>query len=247
MWSKLILQRLIIALFLTTTMFGFARADTQVVSPDVQVGNLWRYRKLDGFTNATLYEFTHRIVEVNDREIVVQYQNNDSKNSSLQYYNHDWNILDSEGWKFDPYAPILKFPMSNGLAWNQSFNATNNKSGVTFSSFMNGRILALEKVTVPAGVFEAYRIERDIKRHTTDTNFNTSETHNITWYAPSVRKYIRVETTNSSNGRVRNKEIIELDCYQLKSSRSPDSTCELVPKSDSSSENKVPGLIPSGE
>ncbi len=208
------LQRLFLASLLTSAMFGIAWADTPVGAPDVHVGDIWHYRTMDGFTNETKLEFTHRIVEVNDREIVVQLKNKNSNNLELRYFNRDWNSLDVGSTKFDPYYPAYKFPMSIGVAWKQEFHSTAT-NGQSYSAFMNGRVVALEKVTVPAGVFDAYRIECDVESQSTDANVNTSKGSKTIWYAPAIRNYIRSETTISSEGRVRSKSINELVEYSL--------------------------------
>jgi hypothetical protein len=208
------LQNQILALFMACSMSGYAWAETQVEAPDIHVGDSWHYRTVDGFTNETTLEFTHRVVEVNEHEIVIQLQNKNAKGTELRYYNRDWNSLDVGNTKFDPYYPAFKFPMGVGVNWRQEFRSTTT-SGQSNSAFMNGKTLAFEKVTVPAGVFDAYRIESDIESHSTDANANSSKGHKTTWYAPAIKNYIRSEVTVSSEGRVRSKSVNELVEYSL--------------------------------
>ena len=47
-------------------------AGAQSPAPDVHVGDSWKFRTLDGFTNETQFEATQRVVEINGREIVVE-------------------------------------------------------------------------------------------------------------------------------------------------------------------------------
>lgn len=188
------------------------------VAPDVQVGDLWRYRSLDGFTNEVTLEFSQRVVEINDLEIVVQLQNKNTTQRQLRFYNRDWNSVDMGDVKYDPFYPDHKFPMSVGMAWQQEFLST-KVGGQSYSMFSNAKIVTLEKVKVPAGVFDAFRIENDIETISTDANADSSQAHIITWYAPALRKYVRRESVVSSGGRVRSKKIDELIEYSLRDKR----------------------------
>jgi len=74
----------------------------------------------------------------------------------------------------------------------------------------------LEKVTVPAGTFDAYRIERDIGSRKANADANITKGRIITWYAPAVKKYVRRESMIFSNGRERRKDVDELLEYSLR-------------------------------
>jgi len=194
--------------------FTNAWADVQMGQPDIHVGAIWQYRKIDGFTNETVYKFSQRVVSVNDHEIVIQLKNTIKEGAWLRYFTREWNPVDVGDIKFDPFRPEFKFPMSIGGTWNLNFGLTEH--GRSFLSLFKGKIVALEKVTVPAGTFDAYRIEIDAETRGTDANAHVSNSHIITWYSPEVQKYIRRESTTSSDGRVRNKNIDELIEYSLK-------------------------------
>ena len=70
-------------------------------------------------------------------------------------------------------------------------------------------------MTVPAGTFDAYRIENDIETRDTGADANITKGHIITWYSPTAQKYIRRESTTFSGGRVRSNSIDELVEYSL--------------------------------
>jgi len=194
---------------------GSAMADSPVGIPDVHIGDVWKYRSIDGYTNETTLEFFHRIVKLNDKEITIQIQNKNVSAKKLQFFTHEWNPIDIDGTKFDPFYPEYKFPMSVGAAWNQEYKSF-DIHGSSYSSFVRAKIVALEKVTVPAGTFDAYRIERDIEAHSANPDANITKGHIITWYAPAVKKYVLMECITFSNGRERSKEVYELLEYSLK-------------------------------
>jgi hypothetical protein len=151
---------------------------------------------------------------LNDKEIIVQLQNKNSSEKALRFYTREWNSVDVGDTKFDPFYPEYKFPMSVGDAWNQEYKTSDNH-GASYSSFVRAKIVALEKVTVPAGTFDAYRIERDIEARSASANANSTKGHITTWYAPAVKKYVRRESVTFAEGRERSKNIDELLEYSF--------------------------------
>jgi len=207
-------QRITIISLFMFMAFTNAWADVQMGQPDIHVGAIWQYRKIDGFTNETVYKFSQRVVSVNDHEIVIQLKNTIKEGAWLRYFTREWNPVDVGDIKFDPFRPEFKFPMSIGGTWNLNFGLTEH--GRSFLSLFKGKIVALEKVTVPAGTFDAYRIENDIETRDTGADANITKGHIITWYSPTAQKYIRRESTTFSGGRVRSNSIDELVEYSLK-------------------------------
>lgn len=208
------LRRLLVLLVLGILgISGTAWADSSVGIPDVHVGDIWKYRSLDGYTNETKVEFSHRIVKLTDQEITIQIKNKNVQGEKLQFLTREWNPIDIDGTKFEPFYPEYKFPMSVGASWTQEYK-TFNISGS--AGFVKAKVTAQEKVTVPAGTFDAYRIERNIEVQSTTADANTTKGLIITWYAPSVKKYVRREVMTFSNGRERSKGIDELLEYSLK-------------------------------
>lgn len=205
-------------IFYVLIISGFvsqAWADGPINIPDVHIGDLWKYRIIDGYTNETILEFVHLIVKLDDKEIVIQVQNKQSSGRRLQYFNREWNQLESGEIKWEPYNPENKFPLQVGATWNQEVKASNNRGG-SRSIYVKASIVALENVKVPAGNFDAYRIERDVEERSNNSDATVVKSRAVIWYAPAVKKYVRKENTVYSNGRERSKEIIELTEYSLK-------------------------------
>src|ERR1700691_4700776 len=162
------LLRLILAALLGLP--AVAWPDTPAVVPDVHVGDFWQYRTTDGFTGEATLEFSHRIADINDREILVQLQNKGAQGKrELRYFSREWNLLDDGGTKFDPYYPEFKFPITVGVTWRQGYRTTNT-SGQSSSSISVGKVVAFEKITIPAGAFDTYKIENDVESTGTDAN-----------------------------------------------------------------------------
>jgi hypothetical protein len=191
---------------------GIAAAAPPTPAPDIHVGDMWKYRVLDGFTHEPLREVTQRVVEINDHEIAVELRNDKNDKSALRYFNHEWNVLDTGEVKYDPYYPEYKFPMSAGMTWTGNYTYSGN-DGALFSGFLTAKIAVLEKITVPAGTFDAYRIEADLETRSANTSYVVTKIQTTTWYAPAVRRFVKRQSVTSREGRVRDKSEEELIEY----------------------------------
>jgi hypothetical protein len=190
-----------------------AAAGAQSPAPDVHVGDSWTYRTLDGFTNETQFEAKQRVVEINDREIVIELRNLSKDKTALRYFTREWNAVDNDDGKYDPYYPEFKFPLAAGT-WSEKYTWL-PITGVASSGFVKATVAAQDKVTVPAGTFDAYRIDRDMEVRANNESAVITHTHMTTWYAPAVRRFVRREWTITRDGRVRGKTSMELVEYTL--------------------------------
>lgn len=189
-------------------------AGAQAAAPDVHVGDSWKYRTLDGFTKETQFEATQRVVEINDREIVVELHTLGKDKTALRYFTREWNAVDTDDGKYDPYYPEFKFPLAAGATWSNKYTWI-SIAGAASSGYVKATVSAQEKVTVPAGTFDAYRIDRDVEVRGNNETASVTNTHMTTWYAPAVHRFVRREWTVTRDGRVRNKTAMELVEYTL--------------------------------
>ena len=212
------LRKFFLPILIVFGILGSVWADNSVGIPDVHIGDMWKYKVLDGYSNETTGQFSNRIVKVDDKGIVFQYRNllnKDASKQNLIYATREWNVFDNGNQTWDPFLPEYKFSLSVGKTWSQEYRGSNNE-GKTFSGLLKAKVVALEKVTVPAGTVDAYRIELDLESRNTGEDANIYRNHIIIWYAPIVKKYVRRENTTISNGRERSKRIEELFEYSLR-------------------------------
>jgi len=152
---------------------------------------------------------------LSDTEIVVQYQENGRPNRTLHFFNREWNLLDNGSTKYDPFFPEHRFPVDVGVVWAQDYRSS--QAGGTFTSdFSRAKVVAFEKVTVPAGTFDAYRIERTIESRNADATADSHKRAIRAWYAPAAKRIVRSECTTVANGRERGKVVGELVEYFLR-------------------------------
>ncbi len=100
------------------------------------------------------------------------------------------------------YSPRQQFPTEYavGRQWHSRFTATTRAGDDEGVSDMDAKIVARERITVPAGTFDAFRIE-----YVGSTVFKTRTTHTRVkrWVAPDqVRRGIAVEEIITAGSRV---------------------------------------------
>ena len=150
---------------LIVTLIGFSAlslaqaADLTIDKPDVKVGDIWKYRILDGFTNEPKFEINFRTVSISDSEITVRMTWKGNQNSRLAIFDRQWNMLDDGTAKWDPSRSEFKFPMRVGESWARRYQVTNIKTGATSACISDAKVAANEKVTVPAGTFDTIYIK----------------------------------------------------------------------------------------
>ncbi len=198
-------------------IFAAAGAGAQSVdAPDVHVGDRWSWQHTNGLANERDFTAIEDVIDVSDAEIKSRERIKGKQNGAIAVFTREWNPVDVASARYDPFLRELSFPLQVGKKWDASADKmlfSNAKHG-KFS--LKGEVAALEKVTVPAGTFDAYKIVLHIDAIATDEDANIGNTLETIWYAPSVRRYVKFENTFSRDGRVRSKDINELLEYSLR-------------------------------
>jgi hypothetical protein len=137
-------------------------------------------------------------------------------NSSVAAFTREWNPADVVIARYDPFLRELSFPLQIGKKWDASADKMLFSNGKHGNFLLKGEVVALEKVTVPAGTFDAYKITLHIDATVSDEDANIGNTVETIWYAPAVKRYVKYENTFSRDGRVRSKDVNELVQYSLR-------------------------------
>ena len=154
---------------------GTAKADTRF-----RIGDSYTYDTINR-KNGNTRRRTHVVTQITDSEVVFD---------------------DGAGFIVDPLGNVFRFP--NGMRWSAHqevpleyavgkhwttrFEVSGTSTGTNTLTY---RIVAREKVTVPAGTFDAFRVEG---RGVNEYPFRpTNELKFTTWRAPELRLWIAFE------------------------------------------------------
>lgn len=190
-----------------------AENEEEVPAPEVQIGDSWTFQVIDGFTKDIVVLITQRVVEITPKEVSVRVEWKGRPNRSLWVFDHQWRLIDDSTRRYEPYRPDFQFPLGVGTQWEKDFQLTVYQTGTSFSNFTRAKVVGKENVTVPAGNFDAFKIEALNESRSNAEDGSISKTELTIWYSPDVRRFVKQEIRVIANGRVRNKTLLELtDC-----------------------------------
>ena len=206
------------AVMLTScTLAALAQSSAQpAAKPTVTVGDRWSWQHTNGLSNEKDYTVIETVVEVNPAEIRTQAKIKGKSGNGVATYTTEWNPVDVATAKYDPFLKLIEFPLQVGKKWKASADKMLFSNGKHGSFHLNGEVVALEKITVPAGTFDAYKIKVVLEGVGTDEDANIGNTIETRWYAPAANQFVRTENEFSRDGRVRQKDINELLEYSLR-------------------------------
>jgi hypothetical protein len=179
------------------------RGDTSgpvATAPTVTVGARWVYRGREGFRSPLVWEETHEVRSVGPDGIAVRVT---LKGPSVDIERNElWaapglvrigSLMDIETRRFATPLERYRFPLAPGETWNQWVENFNQNTGRTGQINRYVRVGNWEKVTTPAGVFDAIRMrvlmrldDEEFWRYPTTCNY-------VIWYAPAVGAPVREE------------------------------------------------------
>ena len=171
---------------------------------DYKVGDSYSYRVHDSISNVIQRNYTHTVTRVHGPEVV---------------YNKGGFITDRLGnpTRLSGNRNIVgnqQFPaeFQLGKMWATRFSGYNDNIG-RFTIELSMRITARERVTVPAGTFDAFRVEGQGVRHGGQV---AQQIRSKTWFAPEhCRRFVlRDERRTGGRGSVALAERQELVSFR---------------------------------
>ncbi len=130
----------------------------------------------------------------------------------------DLNPVRNRNVAFAPPYPRYAFPLAIGKAWYTEVRTTvaGQPDQGTLLQNVSATVRGGERVTVPAGIFTALRIDLAIEWR---VSVEVSERGNSTerfWYSPQARNAVFHQRTDYAYGRVvTNDTVTELESFSL--------------------------------
>lgn len=158
--------------------------------PTWTAGSYWRYQ---GKANGTVMHLLKRVEgtkEIDGQKYYVL-----RSGSQKQYFNLELNptiIENSRGEVINSVSPNLAYfnwPLEVGKTWSQK--VTHVIDGKTYNYTQDFKVLAYEKVSTPAGEFNAFKLSRATL---------SGGTYEEYWYAPEVRNIVKMNSVSGTGG-----------------------------------------------
>lgn len=182
--------------------------------PEVRIGDVWRFRDIDGFTKEEIGRYIEEIVDINGNEISVQGRPVDqSMRRKIGTFDRAFNIIDNGDMVWTPNRPGLIFPLAVGNAWTQEAKSYSYKTGESSSHYATARVLEMERIALPFGMYDAFKIQLVVEARSSHLHASISKSTLVIWYVPELNRIGRQEIEVFANGRVRSRLIKELIEY----------------------------------
>lgn len=198
-----------------------AAAEPPVGQPDVRVGDQWTFQQQDGFTQALQGVLTRRVVAVSATEITAVTQVEGRPGETVGYFSRDWNVVDNGAAKIDPSNLTLRMPMKTGDTWHGQYHVRTLSNGNTMVCEISAKVALRETVKVPAGSFDALRIDGQSECRGANPNATPITLTTTNWYAPAAKNIVKTVFSTMFEGRERTRQVVEMRNYFLTDRREP--------------------------
>jgi hypothetical protein len=170
-------------------------------------GETYVYRVLNGYNKETRANVSYRIdkVAANRVDVSVSADRPAVELNRTEVHTADGNWLrhvlvshdQPHEFEFSPPYPAYVFPLEAGKSWSTRVNGVDLTNGRRRSVRIDAKVLGTERISVPAGEFEAVKIRRTIYVGDGDGFRSETRVMEIEWYAPSVGRAVRLDTKSA--------------------------------------------------
>ena len=181
-----------------------AQKAERVDRPNVKVGDQWQFA-MSGSYKATAADLKWVVTAVTPTEIKA------TENGQPLLLTRDMNQVESPR-RQDSNLRLLSFPLEVGKAWTYVNDYVLKDSGTKGQQKYSVVVLTYEKVRVPAGEFDAFKLEAtgtfSGTAYVGPVSGSSSRTY---WYAPAARAIVKDDINDPNRGRYG----FELTSYKL--------------------------------
>jgi uncharacterized caspase-like protein len=177
---------------------------TAIIDTRVKISDRYRYRELDLDTRQELRQYTLVVTKISDNEVTF------GKGGVVTDLLGNWIKINDRVWTG---AQFFVPDYSLGKRW-ASRHKYQDAKGVPFSTEYEFKVVVRETVTVPAGTFNAFRVEGN---GWTRGEPGAVQLFMRYWVAPGVRRFVAmdsVHTTARARRNIKNErlELMEYCC-----------------------------------
>ena len=168
----------------------------EVAAPTVRTGDTWAYSAHDGYTHLPEGDFEYRVTAVKDDVVTVDAIHEGRASRERYAPNGAWlerPLTNLQDFRYEPALAALPFPLRAGQRWQQYVKATDPATGRAYRVRIDGEVLGWERIRVPAGEFDALKVERLMYAGNGDYFRSEERIRETDWYAPRLGAVVRHE------------------------------------------------------
>jgi hypothetical protein len=181
---------------------------------DAQTGDHWTYELRDEITGDIKSTITNTVTDVSDSEISTRTALLGNPNSGYLTFDRSWDVTNTGIWRYTPNDGTgIRAPLAVGKTWSFKSTDLNSTAGVSWKRSGTSKVVAQENVTTRAGTFDTFKIETSIQIQNANDPTKKIQAVQQTWYAPVIDHWVKRSYVSRSEGRVRDKNTVELVEY----------------------------------
>lgn len=183
-----------------TSAYMPADAPASLPAPQVKVGDYWEYAVRDGYTGIARGTYRYEVASMDTERVVVQLTHEGALLDTLVYA-PGWNgrelpLTNTQRFRYDPTYVAYPYPLTPGKSWHTVLRSTDVQTGRGYNTHIKGKVLGWERINVPAGEFDALKIQREVFAGNMEGFRTQEEISEIDWYVPSVRRAVRTHASS---------------------------------------------------
>jgi hypothetical protein len=168
--------------------------------PALRVGDRWRYRLIDMYSRGTIGETTVQVAAAGtDLRLTVDAGRGEA--TLEERYTDPWTVLVDVTYGdpivFESPVPVVPAGTRVGAWQRTSTRYRTERSSRALAWQQSLRVVGWERVDVPAGAFDALRIERVIHFQHPDVFRFSPDRSDVLWYSPQVGRWVARQWTGT--------------------------------------------------
>jgi len=181
---------------------------------EAQVGDHWTYELRDDITGDVKSTITNTVTDVSTKEISIRMAVLGTPNSGFQTFDSSWNLINNGIWRYTPNDGTgIRAPLAVGKSWSIKSTDLNSTAGVSWKRSGSSKVVGQESVTTRAGTFDTFKIETSTEIQNANDPTKKFQAVQQTWYAAAINHWVKRSFVSRSEGRVRDRNTIELVEY----------------------------------
>jgi hypothetical protein len=170
--------------------------EVPVLRPIIHVGDVWRYRQYDGWSNRLVSEWRKQVTAVTDKIVlrVSNIQNPLEHGDAI--FDLQWNSIVLEGVQRDPFIGDFQFPLNVGKTWNSKFRFVRPAGQLgSVECEQTSKVETVDTIDIDSLRYQCLRINVSGRWRWLPESISGPYQKTI-WYAPAVRRWVKLIYTD---------------------------------------------------
>lgn len=160
---------------------------TQAEAPVFRVGEEWKFAYTNDLDPSKNKTYVQRVASVGPEGVRLSVPS--SGGPRFVDLDRNGNFVRSAVESFAPSAETLRFPLFVGKSWDAEYTYTSGDW--TSHCDRESKVVAAERVSTPAGDFDAFRIESRTGYSGAAVASGAGRSYSVDWYAPAAGRVVK--------------------------------------------------------